>query len=722
MLVDKSGERRCPVEIIEKLRRLACVYAEKNLFKSSIFWADKVVTLNVGNVDDLFLFARALYQDTQFARAAEVILRKNLHQENDACRCLAADALRRCKSFSRAEAVLLSNGDDEVADQLISHDRASRLTGSRTKSNSVQYNSPFTSFPPVVSRFSLPNSGIPGWSPNFGKRLLSSTPKDAATPHTKANTALNISSSKRGMKPASTFTCAEEAWGNTQAMDALLRAEIAEGAGNLTGAAEYYKEALCLDPFCQEAFQALIRNHMLNPTEELQLLDSINWSNFMTDLEANFVKSLYSLATKRVDMRKDVIPIPEVFLPLMDRNNDVMIWRAKHLFADCDYRYAFKLIKAVLNSDPHHPDAIPVYLASLVELKEANELYRVAHELVDMKPEDSLSWFAVGCYYYVTEKLDLARRYLLKATTIDKNNGAAWLMFGHAFAVDSEHDQSMSAYYKAHHIMKGCHLPLLYVGLGYENSKSYALANEFFVDALAIAPNDPFVLHELGVVCYREQKYVQAEKYMRKALAQVDRSNRATPFPEKWEPLLNNLGHVCRKLEKFEEAAQFHCRALSVKPKNASTYAALGYLMAWKGQLWNAASMLHQALALRRGDILSAELLNYVIEKLAQAEEETLGRGDGAVVTEESSSVMRSQDKEAVAFKIRAEQDEFRKYALSKSQNQSGFLEPMILSQGQARCSSKLSDDEKKGTFGATSDALMALDSFSDMETSVDMS
>jgi anaphase-promoting complex subunit 6 len=64
-------------------------------------------------------------------------------------------------------------------------------------------------------------------------------------------------------------------------------------------------------------------------------------------------------------------------------------------------------------------------------------------------------------------------------------------------------------------------VPLLYVGLGYENSKSFVLAKEFFLEALNIAPNDPFTLHELGVVCFNEKRYDEAEQYMKAALEQV---------------------------------------------------------------------------------------------------------------------------------------------------------------------------------------------------------
>ena len=43
-----------------------------------------------------------------------------------------------------------------------------------------------------------------------------------------------------------------------------------------------------------------------------------------------------------------------------------------------------------------------------------------------------------------------------------------------------------------------------------------------FVQALEIAPHDPFVLHELGVTAFQSGQYEVAEKYLRDALLKVE--------------------------------------------------------------------------------------------------------------------------------------------------------------------------------------------------------
>lgn len=45
---------------------------------------------------------------------------------------------------------------------------------------------------------------------------------------------------------------------------------------------------------------------------------------------------------------------------------------------------------------------------------------------------------------------------------------------------------------------------------------------------------------------------------------------------EKWEPLLNNLGHVYRKLGDYNEAIHYFNEALYLVPNNSSTLDSIG--------------------------------------------------------------------------------------------------------------------------------------------------
>lgn len=108
-------------------------------------------------------------------------------------------------------------------------------------------------------------------------------------------------------------------------------------------------------------------------------------------------------------------------------------------------------------------------------------LFRLSHELVDCDPDNATAWYAVGCYYYVIERFEEARKYLHKTTSLDHNHGAAWLMRGHAFAAENEHDQAMAAYFKASQLMRGYPLNLLPYSLGFQSAVFYVLLLSFVV-------------------------------------------------------------------------------------------------------------------------------------------------------------------------------------------------------------------------------------------------
>jgi anaphase-promoting complex subunit 6 len=244
----------------------------------------------------------------------------------------------------------------------------------------------------------------------------------------------------------------------------------------------------------------------------------------------------------------------------------------------------------------------------------------MAHKLVDFNPDDAISWYAVGSYYILINKPEQGRRYLTKAASLDRLFGPAWLSYGHSFAKEKEHDQAMAAYFKATQLMRGCHLPLLYIGVECGLTKNYEMAEKFFYQAMSLAPLDVFVLHELGVIKYESELYVDAEEIFRSTLTMVTdlcKKNRES-LSERWEPLLNNLGHCCRKNKKYDESLSFHTRALSLKPLNSQTYTSIGFVLALKGRLSEAVEAFHKSLALKRDDVIASTILKTVLEDLVE--------------------------------------------------------------------------------------------------------
>lgn len=53
-----------------------------------------------------------------------------------------------------------------------------------------------------------------------------------------------------------------------------------------------------------------------------------------------------------------------------------------------------------------------------------------------------------------------------------------------------------------------------------------------------------------------------AEKHFKDAYNRI-KSSHDSYMVEKWEPLLNNLGHTYRKLKKYEESLQYHHQVMN---------------------------------------------------------------------------------------------------------------------------------------------------------------
>uniref|UniRef100_A0A669EPG2 Cell division cycle 16 homolog (S. cerevisiae) n=1 Tax=Oreochromis niloticus TaxID=8128 RepID=A0A669EPG2_ORENI len=341
----------------------------------------------------------------------------------------------------------------------------------------------------------------------------------------------------------------------------LLRGKIYDAMDNRPLATSSYKEALKLDVYCFEAFDLLTSHHMLTAQEEKEFLDSLPLRQQCTEEEQELLHFLFENKLKKYNKPSDLV-VPEMVNGLQD-NLDVVVSLAERHYYNCDFKMCYKLTSMVMVKDPFHASCLPVHIGTLVELGKANELFYLSHKLVDLYPNNPVSWFAVGCYYLmVGHKNEHARRYLSKATTLERTYGPAWIAYGHSFAVESEHDQAMAAYFTAAQLMKG-----------------WKTAEKLFLDAL--------------------------EKI--KAIG-----NEVTV--DKWEPLLNNLGHVCRKLKKYDQALEYHRQALVLIPQHASTYAAIGYVHSLMGDFESAIDYFHTALGLKRDDTFSVTMLGHCIE------------------------------------------------------------------------------------------------------------
>ena len=322
--------------------------------------------------------------------------------------------------------------------------------------------------------------------------------------------------------------------------------------------------------------------------------------------------------------------------------------RAEWLYNRGETRKCYEEMQriAAKSSSPSRYDveSLPAYLASAVDLKKSNDLYKIAHDLTALYPQHAISWYAVGCYYLVAKRFDDARRYFGKSTIADQAFAPAWIAFGHAFAMQDESDQAVAAYRTASRLFPGMHVPVLCAGMEYSRgSNNASFARSFFEKAAELNPTDALVQNELGVSAYKRKEYLEAEQFLRDALwlatgggssASISTSPPANAMMkseehdvvalaarlssqklERWEPCVVNLAHCLRKLKRFEESIACYEQAIALRPNISSTHSALGFAYQMKANfvdvtsLENAVASYHKALGLNPSCELSQEML-----------------------------------------------------------------------------------------------------------------
>merc|ERR1719309_484199 len=169
-----------------------------------------------------------------------------------------------------------------------------------------------------------------------------------------------------------------------------LKGQILECIENRELAAESYKLAVQTDAFCYEAFQALIDHQMLTADEEKNLINSINDND---GPEHVLVKGLYSLNLKKYECPENLSFPSE--LAVFEKNCDVRVCMAERFYYNCDHVAAYKITCQIMHEDPLHHRCIPLHVALLVDMKKTNDLFKLAHSLVDFYPEWSIAWYAL---------------------------------------------------------------------------------------------------------------------------------------------------------------------------------------------------------------------------------------------------------------------------------------------------------------------------------------
>ena len=326
--------------------------------------------------------------------------------------------------------------------------------------------------------------------------------------------------------------------------------------------------------------------------------------------------------------------------------------------------------------DPLCPLVTYVHMATLVGLQRKRELFYLSHQLVQAHPKQASSWFAVGCYYHLCQKFDMAQRHFCRATRLEPKCSVCWIGFGNSFAAADESDQALAAYRASQRCDSGNTVPpWLYMGMEYLRTNHVTLAKHFLETAQtkgAAAEGDPLVYSELAVCAYRmgrledaimwgieamevwsrlEQKMhtlaqlqlsenwtsviesVVAMTSMTKQISHNVNGNGKHPkeFNQKavkhrlscvisctdtfWEPTITNLGHSFLQIRDFESAVVCYQKALQLCPQIASSYTSLGLAQQMIGDLDGAICSYHKALEIKPNDASANEMLSRAMKQ-----------------------------------------------------------------------------------------------------------
>lgn len=416
-------------------------------------------------------------------------------------------------------------------------------------------------------------------------------------------------------------------------------------------AAEALAAALRADCACYEALDLLLDQHALTPHQERELIESLPINSQLSAAEGALLRAAYRERLNRYSPAPVQLPPPDTDCPITaeaeavgSRMLEAAQSTARRLAAACRWNEALKALDGV---DPWC--CVDVRAACLVELRKCSQLFALAHELVDAYPNAWTSWYAVGCYYYLIGKSELARRYLSKAKSLEPSAGCVWLAYGHSFAADNEHDQAMAAYFKASQLMAGCHLPPLYVGVECSLLNNFTMCERFLTRAAALHNNakvveemesgpvretgggekatwvrvvslarDPHVAHEAGAAAFADGDLFAARSLWLHALDAATPPDQQEVSP-RWAATLDALGHVSRAMGRPADALRWHRRALALRPSRGATLAALGLCLALLGRERDAADVLHAALAKDPDDVVALALLDNIVDRLDAA-------------------------------------------------------------------------------------------------------
>jgi tetratricopeptide (TPR) repeat protein len=170
---------------------------------------------------------------------------------------------------------------------------------------------------------------------------------------------------------------------------------------------------------------------------------------------------------------------------------DVLASKAELLYAQHDPGSALAVSRRALALDPFHRPLLLLHYALLVEMREPDELHRLAQSAMLAAPKgvclvhedalcvskvfirastcfcysrcaaDAASWYAAGCYYVAAGRPSAAVQHLTRATQLEPSLAQAWVALGVAYSATEDTEPALAAYRAAQRLWPHSHVPAL---------------------------------------------------------------------------------------------------------------------------------------------------------------------------------------------------------------------------------------------------------------------
>lgn len=637
---------------IDELRQWRTESINAHFYSTAELVSTKILAMS-GHPDDAYWLAQSYYGMGEYLRGAELILEGNYEQVSMKCRYIAVLCLIRAQELDRALEVVEAGINDSSSNLTPTPSTPAAGPALSAKSSSI--------IPPLV--FPKPNGANntnynhnhhnnhnSNNSANNQKVRVVSTSSLRAPGGSGART---ISGSSRismilpdeydepnngGYPPESDMEKEEHHNVFVRSLLQYLLGRIHTAQSRFVQAKAAYIAALRTDARCYEAYSQLIKYHAMTPSEEWQLLKTLDFSL----IGADFGRSIYALRLSTTLHDEGLAEAIENLLfvyQIPETDSDVLLAQAEVCYEKGSYTHAKLIFEKVLQHDPRNLRVYPTYASCLLELKETNSLYKISHELSMFAQDVPETWYVIGLYYLARGSAAEARQYFSKASLLDPGFASAWVAFAQTFAEEAEHEQAINAFSTAVRLFPGYNLPYISIGMQYLQLLNLPLALKYLEGAVSRFDEDPLVLNELGMVRYQMNELPEAIATLNLALGVAEANgcdqSLLSTIKSNMAFALRKFGQVQEALNIFNDIAHFTRLDANVLATTALCYMQLN-------QYHKATAKLAQALAINGNDPVANELMR-------RATQATADEFDIASFVESNASLM-SSDRRTIRF------------------------------------------------------------------------